>query len=142
MIVKVVLLDHDVLFHVITIVRAFIAILFITVFIITLGKAEEDISDGRSRIGKNTPMFLAITHITVSLVIHINVSNSSLSASCRGCLSLFLFFLIFPHLLDAFGELLMHWNFHISILLDKDNTIVEVVMFQSNTEGRIAIDIL
>ena len=125
LVAEVVLVDHNVMLHVIAVVRTFVTVILVTTFVVAPHSAtEEHVANNCGWVGKHAAMFLAVTAITILIaIIH---GDIALGGSLFSRKLLFLFFFLLPHLGDAARELIVHRNFYISLLLDQDDAIVEV----------------
>ena len=129
---EVVLACHHVGLHGFTLrVRAF-TIRLTVVFTVRVGTEARVVEYVAHIVGlfEHVPMLLVLIVLSdhLDIILHL--------------LAILLLKLIFPHLGDALGELVVDRNRNICTLLDQNDTIIEVILQECDTQGRVPVDIL
>ena len=76
------------------------------------------------------------------ILLHLDIAICLCCFSFLFLFSLFFgFLLIFPLLSNAIRELIVDRHFNVGVLLNQNDAIVEVVVLQSDTKRRVAIDV-
>jgi len=129
-IVEVVLGCHDVPFHGCAIVLTGLVV----VALVARHAAEENVPDRVAGVGEHSAVLFAVA-LASYLALHHDIAGATCSLLLR-------LLLLLPHLGYAPGELFVHRHFHIGILLDQNDAVVEVVMAQGDAQGRVPVDVL